>query len=79
MVIRFIRAVVLLKKIVNLHPLDVRTLMSVFRHLIDNSATVIVIEHDLEVIRQADYIVDMGLEGGIQRGRVVGFRNSGWR
>ena len=56
---------------IGLHPLDVRTLMGVFRHLIENGATVIVIEHDLDVIRQADYVVDMGPGGGIKGGRIV--------
>ena len=56
---------------IGLHPLDVRTMMNVFRHLIDNGATVIVIEHDLDVIRQADYIVDMGPGGGNAGGRLV--------
>ncbi len=56
---------------IGLHPLDVQTLMKVFRHLIDNGATVIVIEHDLDVIRQADYLVDMGPGGGILGGRIV--------
>ena len=56
---------------IGLHPLDVQTLMEVFRHLIDNGATVIVIEHDLDVIRQADYIVDMGPGGGLDGGRIV--------
>ena len=56
---------------IGLHPLDVKTLMDVFRHLIDNGATVIVIEHDLDVIRQADYIVDMGPGGGVEGGRIV--------
>ena len=56
---------------IGLHPLDVRTMMNVFRHLIDNGATVIVIEHDLDVIRQADYIVDMGPGGGNAGGRIV--------
>ena len=56
---------------IGLHPLDVQTLMNVFRHLIDNGATVIVIEHDLDVIRQADYIVDMGPGGGNAGGRIV--------
>ncbi len=46
------------------HPLDVRTLLGVFRTLVDNGATVIVIEHDLDVIRSADYIIDMGPGGG---------------
>ena len=54
-----------------LHPLDVQTLMGVFRTLIDNGATVIVIENDLDVIRSADYIVDMGPGGGEKGGRVV--------
>ena len=56
---------------IGLHPLDVQTLMEVFRHLIGNGATVIVIEHDLDVIRQADYIVDMGPGGGQAGGQVV--------
>ncbi len=56
---------------IGLHPLDVRTLMEVFRHLIGNGATVIVIEHDLDVIRAADWIVDMGPGGGKDGGRIV--------
>jgi excinuclease ABC subunit A len=56
---------------IGLHPLDVKTLMGVFQHLIDQGATVIVIEHDLDVIRSADYIVDMGPGGGSEGGRVV--------
>ena len=56
---------------IGLHPLDVKTLMEVFKHLIDNGATVIVIEHDLDVIRNADYIVDMGPGGGLAGGRIV--------
>ena len=56
---------------IGLHPLDVRTLMDVFRHLIGNGATVIVIEHDLDVIRSADWIVDMGPGGGKDGGRIV--------
>ncbi len=56
---------------IGLHPLDVRTLMDVFRHLIGNGATVIVIEHDLDVIRAADWIVDMGPGGGKDGGRIV--------
>ena len=56
---------------IGLHPLDVRTLMGVFRHLIGNGATVIVIEHDLDVIRAADWIVDMGPGGGESGGRIV--------
>ncbi len=56
---------------IGLHPLDVQSLMSVFQTLIDQGATVIVIEHDLDLIRNADYIVDMGPGGGFQGGRVV--------
>ena len=56
---------------IGLHPLDVRTLLGVFRHLVGNGATVIVIEHDLDVIREADYIVDMGPGGGREGGRIV--------
>ena len=56
---------------IGLHPLDVQTLLQVFRHLIDNGATVIVIEHDLDVIRNADYVIDMGPGGGVRGGRIV--------
>lgn len=49
---------------IGLHPLDVRTLLCVFQTLIENGATVIVIEHDLDVIKNADYIIDMGPDGG---------------
>ena len=56
---------------IGLHPLDVRTLMGVFRHLIANGATIVVIEHDLDVIRAADWIIDMGPGGGKDGGRVV--------
>ena len=56
---------------IGLHPLDVQTLLRVFRHLIDNGATVIVIEHDLDVIRNADYVIDMGPGGGVRGGQVV--------
>ena len=56
---------------IGLHPLDVRTLMEVFRRLISLGATVIVIEHDLDLIRSADYIVDMGPGGGEAGGRIV--------
>ncbi|MCI8473979.1 MAG: excinuclease ABC subunit UvrA [Oscillospiraceae bacterium] len=56
---------------IGLHPLDVRTLLSVFRTLLDNGATVVVIEHDLDVIRNADYLIDMGPGGGDQGGQVV--------
>ena len=56
---------------IGLHPLDVRTLLGVFQTLIENEATVIVIEHDLDVIRNADYIIDMGPGGGEAGGRIV--------
>ena len=56
---------------IGLHPLDVRTLLGVFRHLIGQGATVIVIEHDLDVIRSADYLLDMGPGGGKDGGRIV--------
>jgi len=56
---------------IGLHPLDVRTLLQVFDTLIKNGATVIVIEHDLDVIRAADYIIDMGPGGGENGGRIV--------
>ena len=56
---------------IGLHPLDVQTLLGVFQTLIDNGATVIVIEHDLDVIRSADYIIDMGPGGGEAGGRIV--------
>lgn len=57
---------------IGLHPLDVETLLQVFQRLIDNGATVIVIEHDLDVIRNADYVIDMGPGGGIHGGRIIG-------
>ena len=56
---------------IGLHPLDVQTLLKVFASLIDNGATVIVIEHDLDVIRNADYIIDMGPGGGEAGGKIV--------
>ncbi len=56
---------------IGLHPLDVRTLLGVFQTLIDSGATVIVIEHDLDVIRNADYIIDMGPGGGEEGGTIV--------
>ncbi len=56
---------------IGLHPLDVETLLQVFQKLIENGATVIVIEHDLDVIRNADYVIDMGPGGGIQGGRII--------
>lgn len=56
---------------IGLHPLDVRTLLNVFQTLIDNGATVVVIEHDLDVIKNADYIIDMGPKGGNAGGEVI--------
>ena len=56
---------------IGLHPLDVRVLLGVFQALLDNGATVVVIEHDLDVIRNADYVIDMGPEGGDAGGRIV--------
>lgn len=56
---------------IGLHPLDVRTLLEIFQTLVENGATVIVIEHDLDVIRNADYVIDMGPGGGAQGGRIV--------
>ncbi len=56
---------------IGLHPLDVQVLLQVFQTLIKNKATVIVIEHDLDVIRSADYIIDMGPQGGDEGGRII--------
>ena len=56
---------------IGLHPLDVRTLTGVFQALIASGATVVVIEHDLDVIRSADYVIDMGPGGGEEGGRIV--------
>ena len=56
---------------IGLHPLDVQVLLKVFQALLDNGATVVVIEHDLDVIRNADYVIDMGPGGGDAGGRIV--------
>ena len=56
---------------IGLHPLDVQVLLRVFQALLDNGATVVVIEHDLDVIRNADYVIDMGPGGGESGGRIV--------
>ncbi len=56
---------------IGLHPLDVRSLLGVFQKLIENGATVVVIEHDLDVIANADYIIDMGPGGGNDGGQIV--------
>ena len=56
---------------IGLHPLDVRVLLSVFQRLIDSGATVIAIEHDLDPIHNADYVIDMGPGGGQDGGQIV--------
>ena len=56
---------------IGLHPLDVQTLLGVFQSFVDKGATVIVIEHDLDIILNADYIIDMGPGGGEAGGKVV--------
>lgn len=56
---------------IGLHPLDVQVLLKVFQELLDNGATVIVIEHDLDVIRNADYVIDMGPGGGENGGKII--------
>ena len=56
---------------IGLHPLDVQVLLGVFQALLDAGATVIVIEHDRDVIRNADYVVDMGPGGGENGGRII--------
>ena len=56
---------------IGLHPLDVRVLLHVFQTLIDNGATVLVIEHDLDIIRNADYMIDMGPGGGEEGGEII--------
>lgn len=56
---------------IGLHPLDVQVLLGVFQALLQNGATVIVIEHDLDVIRNADYVIDMGPGGGEAGGQII--------
>lgn len=56
---------------IGLHPKDVETLLNVFQTLIDAKATIIVIEHDLDVINNSDYIIDMGPKGGYEGGEIV--------
>lgn len=62
---------------IGLHPLDVQTLLQVFDRLVENGATVIVIEHDLDVIANADYVIDMGPGGGEAGWMDRGCRNAG--
>lgn len=56
---------------IGLHPLDVQILIGVFQKLIENDATVVVIEHDIDFIKNADYIIDMGPDGGSRGGEIV--------
>ena len=56
---------------IGLHPLDVRVLLGVFDRLVASGATVVVIEHDLDVIANADWVIDMGPGGGESGGRIV--------
>ena len=56
---------------IGLHPLDVQTLLKVFQTLMENGATVVVIEHNLDVIKTADYLIDLGPEGGNRGGTIV--------
>ena len=54
-----------------MHSYDVRKLLAVLQRIVDNGDTVIVIEHNLDVIKSADYIIDLGPEGGAGGGEVV--------
>ena len=56
---------------IGLHPDDVQVLIDVLQHLIERGATVLVIEHDLDLIRCADWVIDMGPGGGIEGGRII--------
>lgn len=56
---------------IGLHPSDVKVLIGIFQKLVESGATVVVIEHDLDLIKNADYIVDMGPGGGVSGGRIV--------
>ena len=56
---------------IGLHPDDVQVLIDVLQHLIERGATVLVIEHDLDLIRCADWVIDMGPGGGVEGGRIV--------
>ncbi|WP_262315633.1 excinuclease ABC subunit UvrA [Lacticaseibacillus parakribbianus] len=56
---------------VGLHPLDIKTLLQVFQRLLDQGGTVLAIEHDLDVMANADYLLDLGPEGGSRGGQIV--------
>ena len=56
---------------IGLHPLDIQVLIDVFDHLIDKGATVVVIEHDLDLIANADYIIDMGIDEDYAAGEIL--------
>ncbi len=56
---------------IGLHPLDVESLLGVFRRLTEKGATLLVIEHDLDIIRNADYCLDLGPGGGTSGGRII--------
>ena len=56
---------------IGLHPRDVETLLGVFERLVERGATVVVVEHDLDFIANADYVIDMGPQGGKDGGRIV--------
>ena len=56
---------------IGLHPLDTQTLIKVFQQLLDLGATVVVIEHDLDMIANSDYVIDLGPGGGEEGGRIV--------
>ena len=56
---------------IGLHPRDVETLLGVFQRLVEQGATVVVVEHDLDFIANADYVIDMGPQGGKAGGRIV--------
>ena len=56
---------------IGLHPRDVETLLGVFQRLVEQGATVVVVEHDLDFIANADYVIDMGPQGGKAGGHIV--------
>ena len=56
-----------------LHSYDIKRLLAIIKKIVDNDDSVIVIEHNLDVIKSADYIIDIGLEGGDKGGEVVAY------